>query len=210
MMKKIILILAGLFLVFAIAGGVLIYHFYLEVANDAADRIDRGVIEGIIFSESPVYYDDGENIIGVFFDKTHRKYIEYEDIPPAFIKALIATEDRTYFTHPGFDVKSIVRAMAANYRAGRVIQGGSTITQQTAKNVFKREKRSYKAKVKELMQAILLEKRYTKEEILEMYVNQFFVTGFGRGLRIAAHYYFDKDVKDLDLEIGRASCRERV
>jgi penicillin-binding protein 1A len=199
MIKKILLVLTGLFLIVLMAGGVLIYHFYHEVSTEAADRIDRGIIENIIFSESPVYYDDGKSIIGVFFDKTHRKYIDYKDIPPAFIKALIATEDRTFFTHPGFDVKSILRAVIANLRAGRVIQGGSTITQQTAKNVFKREKRSYLAKLKELMQAILLEKRYTKEEILEMYVNQFFVTGFGRGLRIAANYYFDKEVKDLDL-----------
>jgi penicillin-binding protein 1A len=199
MIKKILFVSTALFLSFIIAGGVFLYYFYQEVATEAADRIERGFIEGIIFSESPVYYDDGKSIVGVFFDKTHRKYIEYKDIPPAFIKALIATEDRSYFTNPGFDVKAIIRALIANFRAGRVIQGGSTITQQTAKNIFRREKRSYKAKLKELMQAILLEKRYSKEEILEMYVNQFFVTGFGRGLRIAANYYFDKEAKDLDL-----------
>jgi penicillin-binding protein 1A len=199
MIKKILFVSAALLLAFVIAGGVFLYHFYQEVATEAADRIDRGFIQGIIFSESPVYYDDGKSVIGVFFDKTHRKYIEYKDIPPVFIKALIATEDRTFFTHHGFDLKGMLRAMVANWKAGRVIQGGSTITQQTAKNIFKREKRSYEAKLKELMQAILLEKRYTKDEILEMYVNQFFVTGFGRGLRIAANYYFDKEAKDLDL-----------
>jgi penicillin-binding protein 1A len=199
MIKKTLFVSAALFLTFIIVGGVLLYYFYQEVATEAADRIDRGFIQGIIFSESPVYYDDGKSVIGVFFDKTHRKYIEYKDIPSVFIKALIATEDRTFFTHHGFDLKAMLRAMAANLRAGRVIQGGSTITQQTAKNIFKREKRSYEAKLKELMQAILLERRYTKDEILEMYVNQFFVTGFGRGLRIAANYYFDKEAKDLDL-----------
>jgi membrane peptidoglycan carboxypeptidase len=80
-----------------------------------------------------------------------------------------------------------------------VVQGGSTITQQTAKNVFKRERRSYRAKLKELFQALLLERKYTKEEILELYANQFFVSGFGRGLQIAARYFFDKDARDLDL-----------
>jgi penicillin-binding protein 1A len=199
MIKKILLVSAALFLALIVAGGLFLYHFYQEVATEAAARIERGFIQSVIFSESPVYYDDGKSIIGVFFDKTHRKYIEYKDIPPVFIKALVATEDRTFFTNPGFDVKAIIRALIANFRAGRVIQGGSTITQQTAKNIFKREKRSYKAKLKELMQAILLEKRYSKEEILEMYVNQFFVTGFGRGLRIAANYYFDKEAKDLNL-----------
>jgi len=172
---------------------------YTQVSRDASTRIERGVIEGIIFSESPVYYDDGETPIGVFFDKTHRKYIYYADIPKAFIKAIIAAEDRNYFNHGGFDMKAMARAMIANIRALKIVQGGSTITQQTAKNIFKRQRRSYLAKLKELIQARLLESRYTKEEILEMYVNQFFVTGFGRGLRIAAQYFFDKEAEDLDL-----------
>ena len=172
---------------------------YYQVSQDAAIRIDRGAIENIIFSESPVYYDDGKNILGVFFEKTHRKYIQFKDIPPSFIKALIAAEDRNYYQHPGFDVKAVIRAFIANIRARRVIQGGSTLTQQTAKNIFKRERRSYQAKLKELMQSLLLERRYSKQEILEMYVNQFFVTGFGRGLEIAAQYFFDKGAEDLDL-----------
>ncbi len=199
MKKKVIQIigLLILFCIFATLGFLgLVYH---NVSKEAATRIQRGVIEKIIFSESPVYYDDGKSVISVFFDKTHRKYIRYDDIPPYFIKALIASEDRNFLHHPGFDIKAIFRAMIVNIRAGRVVQGGSTLTQQTAKNVFERQKRSFKAKVKELMQALLLEREYSKEEILEMYVNQFFVTGFGRGLEIAAQYFFDKDAKDLDL-----------
>jgi len=177
----------------------LLYGIYNDVAEEAKEKIQRGAIDSIIYSESPVYYDDGESVLGVFFDKTHRRYIEYTSIPPYFIKALVATEDKTFFTHPGFDIKAIVRAMVANYRAGRIAQGGSTLTQQTAKNIFSREKRSYQAKVKELMEALLLERQYTKEQILEMYVNQFFVTGIGKGLRIAAQYFFDKEAEDLDL-----------
>ena len=78
----------------------------------------------------------------------------------------------------------------ANLRSGQVVQGGSTLTQQAAKNIFKREKRSYRAKIHEMFQAFLLEKEYTKEEILEMYTNQFFVNGYGKGLKIAAQYFF--------------------
>jgi len=189
-----ILILIGFFS--AVGFLALVYH---SVSKEAATRIQRGVIDKIIFSESPVYYDDGKNVIGVFFDKTHRQYIHYDDIPPYFIKALVASEDKHFFHHPGFDIKAILRAMIANIRAGHVVQGGSTLSQQTAKNVFERQRRSLKAKVKELMQALLLEREYTKEEILEMYVNQFFVTGFGRGLEIAAQYFFDKEAEDLDL-----------
>lgn len=172
---------------------------YYEVSRDASSRIERGVIDQIIFSESPVYYDDGQTPIGVFFEKTHRKYIHFNDIPKTFIKALVAAEDGHFFNHPGFDIKAILRALMANMRAGKIVQGGSTLTQQTAKNIFKRQKRSYLAKLKELFQALLLEKKYTKEEILEMYANQFFVTGFGRGIRIASQFYFDKEAEELDL-----------
>lgn len=189
-----LLILVGFFS--AVGFLAFVYH---SVSQEAATRIQRGVIDKIIFSESPVYYDDGKSVIGVFFDKTHRQYIRYDDIPPYFVKALVASEDKNFFRHPGFDIKAILRAMIVNIRAGGVVQGGSTLSQQTAKNVFERQRRSLKAKLKELMQALLLEREYSKEEILEMYVNQFFVTGFGRGLEIAAQYFFDKEAKDLDL-----------
>lgn len=174
-------------------------YIYYKVARETATRIDRGVINRVIASESPVYYDDGRTPIGVFFEKTHCKYLYYKDIPRVFIKSLIAAEDKIFFSHIGFDLKAIIRALLANIRAGKVVQGGSTITQQTAKNIFKREKRSYEAKLKGLIRAYLLERKYTKEEILEMYVNQFFVTGYGKGLSIAAQYFFGKEAEDLDL-----------
>lgn len=189
---------ALLILLFFIPLCVLGYLFF-RVTDDASNRIERGVIERIIAAESPVFYDDGKTPIGVFFEKTHRSYIKYEDIPKTFVKAIVASEDRSFFRHCGFDIKAILRAFLANLGSGTVIQGGSTITQQTAKNIFKREKRSYKAKFKELIQAFLLERRYSKEEILEMYANQFFVTGYGKGLGIASQYFFAKDARELDL-----------
>jgi penicillin-binding protein 1A len=199
MKKKILYIVLCLILLSVITVAGVFTVLYVQVSRETKERIQRGVIENIIFSESPVYYDDAETVMGVFFEKTHRRYIRYEKIPPQFIKALVAAEDKGFFTHPGFDIKAIARAMIANLQEGRIAQGGSTITQQTAKNIFKREKKSYKAKIKELMQALLLEKEYSKEEILEMYANQFFVSGVGRGLRIAAQYFFDEEAEDLDL-----------
>ena len=186
-------------LVLILIPSIFLFSFYIQVAGSTKNHIERGAINRVIFSESPVYSDDGKSIIGVFFNKTHSKYTPYKDIPPIFIKAVVASEDRHFFTHPGFDVRAIMRAFVANVSSGKVMQGGSTLTQQTAKNIFKREKRSYKAKLKELVQALLLEQKYTKEEILEMYINQFFVTGFGRGIGIASQYFFDKEPDDLDL-----------
>jgi membrane peptidoglycan carboxypeptidase len=181
--------------------GILIPTVYVcySVIRDASTRIERGVIDRIIASESRVYYDDGITPIGVFFDQVHRKHVHYNEIPKVFIKALIAAEDARFFEHCGFDIKAMLRAFISNLKAHEVVQGGSTLTQQTAKNIFKREKRSYEAKLKELIQAFLLERRYSKEEILEMYCNQFFVTGFGKGLKIAAQYFFGKNSKDLSL-----------
>ena len=192
----IIIVIFIAFLSVAIPAG----YFCYTVVKDASARIQKGAIEHIIASESPVYYDDGIHKIGVFFNRIHRKYVRYNEIPKIFIKALIAAEDARFFDERyGFDIKALFRALISNIRAGRIVQGGSSITQQTAKNIFRREKRSYKAKIKELIQAILLARRYSKQEILEMYCNQFFVTSFGKGLKIAAQYFFGKSPKDLDL-----------
>jgi penicillin-binding protein 1A len=195
--KTRIILITFLLLLFSSFGALLV--FYHQVTLETAKRIQKGAIQDVIASESPVFYDDEKNLIGVFFETTHRKYLPYAEIPKNFIKAIVAAEDQHFFEHEGFEIKGIVRALFANLRAGKVVQGGSTLTQQTAKNIFKRQKRSYKAKLKELIQAFLLERRYSKQEILEMYANQFFVTGFGKGLQIASQYYFDKDAKDLDL-----------
>ncbi len=198
MKKKFKILLYSITLITLAAIAFLIV-IYLQVSHEANANIERGAIDNILFSESPVYYDDQVTPIGVYFEKIHSKYILYKDIPEIYIKALIASEDVDFFKHPGFDMSAILRAFIANCRAGKIVQGGSTITQQTVKNIFMRKKRSYTSKLKEIMQALLLEKMYSKEEILEMYVNQFFVTGFGKGLMIAAEYFFDKDARDLDL-----------
>ena len=191
--------LLAVVVVMIIAPAGFLLYIYHTVTLEAEGRIERGAIDTILASESPVYYDDGTTPIGVFFDRTHRRHIRYKDIPKVFIKAIVAAEDRRFFEHRGIDLKAVLRAMITNIKTGGVVQGGSTITQQAAKNIFEREKRSYQAKLKELCQAFLLERNYSKEEILEMYVNQFFVTGYGKGLSIAAQYFFDKEAEDLDL-----------
>lgn len=182
----------------SILGGIIgaagVYYLVVMVS---CPEMEESAIADILGRESPVYYRDGQAKIGVLFEGIHRQYLKYEELPPNFINALIASEDDEYFDHFGIDVPGILRAMLANLRAGRVVQGGSTITQQTAKNLFKRESRSIEAKVKELLYALRLEHRYSKEKILEFYSNQFFVSGNGHGLGVAARYFFDKDPKDL-------------
>lgn len=198
-MPKLFKVFFYIILLFALSCATFFTVIYIQVTGETSQLIERGAVRNTILSESPVYYDDGVTPIGVFFEKTHSKYINYQNIPRVYIKAIIAAEDKNFLSHHGFDLKAIMRAFIINFKAGRVIQGGSTITQQTAKNIFNREKKTYIVKLKELIQALLLEKNYTKEEILEMYVNQFFVTGFGKGLGVASEYFFNKEPEDLNL-----------
>lgn len=176
------------------------WYYYRELVEiHPGDQIKRDEILRRIAMESPIYYSDEQHKMGVFFGEEHRQYVKYADIPQDFINAIVSSEDARFFSHPGIDVQGIARAMLANLKARRVVAGGSTITQQTAKNLYYRNERTFEAKWEELLNALRLEAHYSKREIFEFYANQFHVHSNGRGLGIAARYFFDKDVKDLDL-----------
>ncbi|ADH86381.1 transglycosylase domain-containing protein [Desulfurivibrio alkaliphilus] len=172
--------------------------FWLVVISPG-EEISRENIEKILAMESPVYYRDGARRVGVFFEQAHRQYVHFEQIPESFVHAIVAAEDSSFFDHYGIDFTGVARAALANIKARRVVQGGSTITQQTAKNLFERRDRSLASKLRELLYALRLEYHYEKEDILEFYANQFFVSGNARGLGMAARYFFDKPVEQLDL-----------
>ncbi len=194
MLKRIFYILLTITGLASVAVGVLLYWF---VVLQPGSSIELKNLQKVLAIESPVFYQDGRHKIGVFFQNDHRQYLSYSQIPVNFVKAIVAAEDHNFFSHHGVDFIGIARAMMANIKAGRVVQGGSTLTQQAAKNLFKRQGRSYAAKLKELLYAWRLEYHYSKGKILEFYANQFYVSGNGRGLGVAAKYYFDKDAQDL-------------
>ena len=125
--------------------------------------------------------------------------LEYGQIPPHLISAVVATEDRRFFEHGGIDYHGILRAAAVNLLAGRVKQGGSSITQQLAKIAFLTSERSFKRKVQELVLAFSIEHTYSKEQIMAMYLNRAYMGAGIYGVGAAAHYYFDKNVRDLTL-----------
>ena len=108
--KRILLALLVLGFLCFLGGAAVLYGIYNDVAEEAKEKIKGGAIDSVVFSESPVFYDDGETVLGVFFDKTHRRYIEYASIPPYFVKALVATEDKTFFSHHGLDYPGLARA----------------------------------------------------------------------------------------------------
>ncbi|HSF96846.1 MAG TPA: transglycosylase domain-containing protein [Thermohalobaculum sp.] len=119
------------------------------------------------------------------------------EVSPHLIHAVIATEDRRYYDHFGIDPLGITRAMIANIRAGRLVQGGSTLTQQVAKNVFLTAERSLERKIKELPMALALELKYTKEQILSIYLNRVYLGAGTYGFEAASQRYFGKSARLL-------------
>ena len=195
MLKKILYILSALTILGIVAGFV---AYFGLVVFYPGEEINQSNIEKILSMESPVYYSDGQNKIGVFFQEAHRQYIQYDEIPKDFVNAIIAAEDNKFFEHMGVDIPGVIRALLVNIKAGKIVQGGSTITQQTAKNLFKRKDRSLKSKLTELLYALRLEYHYPKEKIMEFYANQFYVSGNGHGLGVAAQYFFNKTASELN------------
>ncbi len=196
MLKKFLILAIAIGVV---AAGAMLGWVYWLVVVEPGEEIRQDNIRRILGKESQVFYSDGTTKLGVFFDTAHRQYVTYEEIPKDFVNALVASEDERFFSHIGFDPLGIARAMVRNVQAGKVVQGGSTLTQQTAKNLFKRADRSVQAKLKELLFALRLEYHYSKEKIFEFYANQFYVSGNGHGLGVAARYYFDKKPQELTM-----------
>jgi penicillin-binding protein 1A len=125
--------------------------------------------------------------------------VPLEEIPDNLIKATLATEDRRFFEHFGIDVFGTFRAMAANVQANDVVQGGSSLTQQLAKNLFLSSERSFDRKVKEAFIALWLEARLTKKEILKMYLDRSYLGGGTYGVEAASQFYFGKSVREINL-----------
>ena len=129
----------------------------------------------------------------------HNDSIPLEDFPDNLIKATLATEDRRFYDHFGIDIAGTARALMTNAQAGGVRQGGSSITQQLAKNLFLNNERTIERKVKEAFLAIWLETRLTKNEILKLYLDRAYMGGGTFGVDGAAHFYFNKSARDVNL-----------
>jgi penicillin-binding protein 1A len=127
------------------------------------------------------------------------RLVALDEVAPALVDAVLATEDRRFYGHFGVDPLGIARAVLANLQAGQVVQGGSTITQQLAKNLFLSGERSLDRKIRELILAVWLETRLTKDEILTLYLNRVYLGAGAYGVEAAAQRYFGKPAAELDL-----------
>lgn len=179
------------------AGGVGWYYL------DANSGYDPERVEAL--TTGAVVVDTGGQLIGRI-GATDRKLIAREDIPGVFLDALLAAEDQRFFFHPGFDSVGTLRAAIANYRADSIQEGGSTLTQQLARDVYNLKGRDVERKLNEIALAFWIERRYSKDEILVHYLNRiYFGSGF-YGLGAAAKGYFEKPVRELTVGESAMIC----
>ncbi len=144
-------------------------------------------------------YDSAGNEIAIIHATENRVPVKIEQIPANLQHAFIAIEDNRFYEHKGVDPRGLLRAVYTNIVAQEIAEGGSTITQQLAKNAYLTQDRTYKRKIQEIFLALQLEKQYTKQEILELYLNQIYFGQGAYGVQAAAKTYFGKNVEDLNL-----------
>ena len=186
--------LIGLFLLSLIAiasGGWALYSLNKDLPSIAALKDYRPSIITRV-------YDDESELIDQFYLED-RKLIRIEDLPRFVIQAFVSAEDARFFQHSGIDLQSIVRAFLKNLKAGAIVQGGSTITQQVAKSLFLTPEKSYIRKLKEAMLSSKIERYLGKYEILNLYLNQIYLGHGAYGIESAAQRYFGKQAKELTL-----------
>lgn len=145
-------------------------------------------------------WDDVSHFRESLESRVHReKFVPYDKIPDLLKKGIIATEDRRYYDHGAVDIIGVARAFITNSMAGETLEGGSTIAQQTVKNIFLSNDRTMTRKLEELALAVQLERNYSKEEILELYLNTIYFGHGAYGVGEASRVYFGKEPKNLDL-----------
>lgn len=195
MIKK--YLLRGLFLVFGLGvlggltglGAILYFSYDLPKISSLNDY--RPALRSQILAK------DGDVLAEI--GKEKRELVEYEEIPQRIIDAFLSAEDANFYEHSGVDYAGVLRALIANIKAGRVVQGGSTITQQVAKSLLLTRERSITRKIKDFLLAQRIEKHFTKEEILYLYLNQVYLGGGFYGVKAAVKGYYSKELNEVTI-----------
>ena len=195
-MKKLLVILlkliAVLFVVGALAVFAIIIKYRLELPNI------QSMVEDYKPRMATTIYDKNNNVVDVL-EAESRDAVKLEDVSPYVKEAFLAIEDKKFYSHHGLHFKGIIRAVLTNFLKGKATQGGSSITQQLAKNAFLTPERTFSRKVKEAILTYQIERTYTKDEILERYLNEIYFGSGSYGIKNAADQYFRKDPKDLNI-----------
>src|SRR3989338_2550428 len=191
-MKLLFKSLLYIFLIIAIVGGVSYAYYSLDLPDidDFGEKNHKKIVQ--------INFANDEQITA--FGNIYGNKVKFYELPDHLINAVIATEDRKFFSHLGIDFFAIIRAFYANQQAGKIVQGGSTITQQLAKLLFLKPDKTFKRKVQEAILAIKLEKKYTKEQIFVLYLNHAYFGAGNYGISSACNYYFKKNVSQINLQ----------
>ncbi|MBI3890048.1 MAG: transglycosylase domain-containing protein, partial [Candidatus Wallbacteria bacterium] len=192
-------VLIGVFVV-AIAGGGIGVYMGVRLVNELSKDLPP-VGEGVYRPKltTRVVDRNGQLLAELHEEEIRSRIVPISEVPRLTRLAFIAVEDERFYDHYGIDPKAILRAALKNFRAGSVVEGGSTITQQLAKNRFLKPERTFKRKVQEMILAVRLERSCSKEEILGQYLNEIFFGKGMYGIGSAASFYFGKRVQDLTL-----------
>ena len=167
--------------------------------KEAIEYVNASTEETFRATQTTEVYDVNNELISTVIGEKDVYYLPFEDIPADAIDAIISIEDKKFYRHIGIDFQAIARAAIAMVRNGAVTQGGSTITQQLARTVFLSNERTWQRKVEEIYIALELEKKYSKNQILEFYLNNVYFANGHYGIEAASRGYFSVSAKDLDL-----------
>ena len=201
------MMILGLFgaVILGIAGGSFMLFEYYSIVN-SEDWPDVGTLyQRSSRFETTRILDRNGNLLYEIIDPSagRRTYVSLDDISPYLLAATIATEDKDFYSHPGFDPMGIVRAFWQNFSSGETVSGASTITQQLTRALLlspeERGRRSYMRKVREALLAMEITRRYTKDEILELYLNEIYYGNMAYGVEAAAQTYFGTSARNLTL-----------
>ncbi len=188
-------LLSCLMLFVAIGFGFIIYFSIILAGNYVID--DKKLV---MHSSSSLVDENGQLLTKLFIE--NREIVSIQQVPQHVQDAFVAIEDARFYDHQGIDFRAITRALYRDILAGSKVEGGSTITQQLAKNTFLSHEKTFWRKTKEVLIAMNLEHKYSKSEILEFYLNRIYFGHGAYGIQAAAKLYFDKDVEDLTIEEG--------
>lgn len=186
--------------------GALAYYFFggyakqvQKLSADAKNFVENSTKDTFCASQTSIVYDAGGNQISTLKGEKDVYYLESNKIPEYAKQAVVSIEDKKFYQHHGIDYQAIMRAVFAMVRNGEVKQGGSTITQQLSRTVFLTQEKTWQRKMEEIFIATGLEKKFTKNQILEFYLNNIYFGNGYYGIGAASKGYFDMDVKNLDL-----------
>lgn len=198
--RKILLKVSIVFLLLVVIGWFTFGAKVMKLRSEAKELVAQSTEDTFKASQTSIVYDTNGKQLLKFKGEKDVYYLKYKELPVYVIAAVISVEDRNFYKHRGVDYKGITRA-AVNYviHKGVITQGGSTLTQQLAKTVFLNRQKTWKRKVKEIFMAVEMEKKYSKEQILEFYLNNVYYANGYYGIQAASQGYFRKDAKNLTM-----------